>query len=190
MNWLKTIGWGLYLTCSWTWCIGMFLPVLFIHRYGLLGFVMFSIPNVLGCAAFGYIVKTPERSKALVEKYKTAITLFAIVTIAFHAFFIAMIANVYFNAFELGISIWLPFCILVGSACLAFLPTKAWPILASLLWIFSIVVGISFLPITHFARGVTALARCHLALTDYDVWILFISISRPHFPQSNPVLSK
>jgi hypothetical protein len=131
----------------------MFLPILFIHRYGLLGFVIFSIPNVLGCVAFGYIVRTPERSKALVKKYKTAITLFAIVTVAFHAFFIAMLANVYFNDFEIGISIWLPFCILAVSACLAFLPTKVWPILASLLWLFSIVVGISFLPIQALPEG-------------------------------------
>ena len=28
---LNTIGWGAYLACSWTWCIGMFLPVLLIR---------------------------------------------------------------------------------------------------------------------------------------------------------------
>jgi len=131
----------------------MFLPVILMHRYGWLGFVIFSVPNVIGCAAFGYVVKTPERSRALVEKYKTAISLFAIVTIAFHAFFIAMIANVYMNDFYIGISIWLPFCILAVSACLAFLPTKVWPILAGFLWMFSIFAGISFLPFEAVSQG-------------------------------------
>ena len=124
----------------------MFLPVVLMHRYGWLGFLIFTVPNVIGCVAFGYVVRTPKRSKELVEKYKTAMTLFANITIAFHAFFIAMLANVYFNDTVLGISIWLPFSFLGVSACLAFLPTKCWPILATFLWIFSIVVGISYLP--------------------------------------------
>ena len=131
----------------------MFLPVILIHRYGWLGFLLFSIPNVLGCAAFGYVLKTPERSKALVEKYKTAITLFAIVTIAFHAFFIAMISLVYLNDYAYLVSAWLPICILVVSVCLAFLPTKAWPILAVVLWVFSAIVGISLLPFNEVPQG-------------------------------------
>jgi len=124
----------------------MFLPVVLMHRYGWVGFMLFSIPNVLGCAAFGYVVKTPKRSRALVQKYKTAMVFFAIATVAFHTFFIAMVANVYLNDSVIGISLWLPFCILGASASLAFLPTKCWPILAACLWVFSIYVGISFLP--------------------------------------------
>ena len=131
----------------------MFFPVILMHRYGWSGFLLFAIPNILGCAAFGYILKTPERSKALVEKYKTAISLFAIVTIAFHAFFIAMFANVYLNDIAVGMSLWIPFCVLFISACVAFLPTKAWPILAGFLWIFSIIVGLSFLPFTPVSEG-------------------------------------
>jgi hypothetical protein len=150
---IKTIGWGLYLTCSWTWCIGMFLPIILMHRYGWLGFVIFSVPNVLGCAAFGYVLKTPERSKALVEKYKTAISLFALVTIAFHIFFIAMLSLVYINDFSFLISAWLPFCILALCACVAFVPTKIWPILAAGLWCFSIIAGLSLLPFNTVPQG-------------------------------------
>ncbi len=131
----------------------MFLPILLIHRYGWLGFVIFTVPNVIGCVAFGYVLKTPERSKALVEKYKTAISLFAIVTIAFHAFFIAMISLVYLNDYLYLISTWIPFCILAIGACLAFLPTKVWPILATILWIFSVIAGISFLPFNDIPQG-------------------------------------
>jgi hypothetical protein len=133
----------------------MFLPIILIHRYGWLGFWVFSIPNVIGCTAFGYILRTPERSKELVEKYKTAISLFAIVTIAFHTFFIAMIALVYFNNFSLGVmSLWIPFCILLAGACLAFLPTKSWPVLAAILWIFSLIAGITLLPFNEVPKGV------------------------------------
>ena len=153
MNALKTAGWGLYLSCSWTWCIGMFLPVILMHRYGWLGFLIFSVPNVIGCVAFGYVVKTPERSKELVDKYKTAISLFAIVTIAFHAFFIAMISLAYLNDYFILLSAWLPFCVLAISACLAFMPTKHWPILAALLWLFSVIAGISFLPFNVTPEG-------------------------------------
>tara|TARA_B100000959_G_scaffold278192_1_gene336107 strand:- start:1039 stop:2067 length:1029 start_codon:yes stop_codon:yes gene_type:complete len=123
------------------------------HRYGWLGFFIFSIPNVIGCVAFGYVVRTPERSKELVEKYKTAITLFAIVTIAFHAFFIAIIALVYLNDYGPLVSAWLPFGILVLGGCLAFLPTKAWPMLAAFVWIFSLIAGFSFLPFNEVPRG-------------------------------------
>ncbi len=128
----------------------MFLPILLMHRYGWLGFVVFSIPNVLGCAAFGYVVKTPERSKELVEKYKTAITLFAIVTITFHIFFIAMIAGIHYSS---G-SFWIPIVILLAGACLALLPTRCWPILAALLWCFSLIAGLTLLPFTPIPDGV------------------------------------
>ena len=131
----------------------MFLPVILMHRYGWLGFVIFSVPNIIGCAAFGYVLKTPERSKALVEKYKTAMTLFAIVTIAFHAFFIAMISLVYLNDYAYLISAWLPFCILALGACLAFLPTKLWPMLAVVLWVFSVLVGLTLFPFNEIPEG-------------------------------------
>ncbi|MDP7005535.1 MAG: hypothetical protein QF718_04930 [Phycisphaerales bacterium] len=132
----------------------MFLPVILMHRYGWLGFWIFSIPNVIGCTAFGYVLRTPERSKELVEKYKTAISLFAIVTVAFHIFFIAMIGLVYFNNFSLGVmSLWVPFCILLAGAFLAFLPTKVWPIIAAILWVFSVIAGLTFLPFKEVPQG-------------------------------------
>lgn len=124
----------------------MLLPVLLIHRYGWLGFVIFSIPNVIGCAAFGYVVRTPERSKSLVSKYKTAMSLFAIVTIAFHVFFVAMLT-------ETPTHIWIPIAVLFAGGCLAFLPIKWWPILAVPLWVFSVYVGITLLPIEPITKG-------------------------------------
>ena len=127
----------------------MFLPVLLMHRYGWLGFVIFSVPNVIGCAAFGYVVRTPERSKELVKKYKTAISLFAMMTIAFHVFFIAMIAGIHFPS----ASIWLPVVILISGACLSIIPIRWWPVLAAILWLFSCILGLTLLPLQSAPEG-------------------------------------
>ncbi|HTL30770.1 MAG TPA: hypothetical protein VL282_16180, partial [Tepidisphaeraceae bacterium] len=36
------IGWAIYLGMSWTWCIGMFLPVLLVRDYGFWGWLVFA----------------------------------------------------------------------------------------------------------------------------------------------------
>ena len=43
--------WALFLGVSWTWVIGMFLPVLLVRDYGMLGWIVFAVPNVVGAAA-------------------------------------------------------------------------------------------------------------------------------------------
>src|SRR5688572_2660873 len=80
--------WGLYCANSWTWCIGMYLPVIMIQRFGWLGFFAFAIPNVIGCAAFGYVMKTRARSEAIVAQHRTAMTWFSVITVAYHMFFV------------------------------------------------------------------------------------------------------
>ena len=143
MNSLKTIGWGLYLASSWTWCIGMFLPVVLLHRYGWQGFLMFVIPNIIGCAAFGYVIKTPEKSKSLVEKYGKAMVLFSIATVAFHVFFISMILQMHsldtYNP---------PFALIaiVIAGTIAIFPKYGWIIFGSSCWIVSLGIGLTFLP--------------------------------------------
>jgi len=85
----RTVGWGVFCACSWTWCIGMFLPVLLIERFGWPGFIAFAIPNVAGCAAFGYVLRTRDRSEAMVARHSRAAWWFSVVTIAFHVFFLS-----------------------------------------------------------------------------------------------------
>ena len=75
----------------------MFLPIILIDRYGWAGFFMFAVPNVVGCTAFGYVLRTPERSQELVEKYRGALASFAVITIAFHAFFFAIVARYFIS---------------------------------------------------------------------------------------------
>ncbi len=82
------IVWGAYLACSWTWCIGMFLPALLMRDSGWLGFVVFAVPNVIGAAAMGWVIKSREQSEAFVRQHPRAIWWFSVVTIAFHVFWV------------------------------------------------------------------------------------------------------
>ena len=78
--------WGAYLACSWTWCIGMFLPGLLLRDHGWLGFIVFAIPNVVGAAAMGWVLTSPEASKRFVEKHSGWVWWFGVVTIAYHVY--------------------------------------------------------------------------------------------------------
>lgn len=86
---LNTLGWAAYLACSWTWCIGMFLPVLLVRDYGPWGFVVFSVPNVIGAAAMGWVL-TRRGSLAAVTAHRHACAAFSMVTIAFQITFFAI----------------------------------------------------------------------------------------------------
>ena len=82
------IGWAAFLACSWTWCIGMFLPILFLRDYGGWGWVLFAVPNVVGAAAMGWMLRDPDASRAMQQAHVPACRAFSLVTLAFHAFFI------------------------------------------------------------------------------------------------------
>jgi hypothetical protein len=84
----NTLGWGAYLACSWTWCIGMFLPVLMIRDFGWWSFPVFAIPNCLGAAAMGWVMRGPGASEAVVAAHGRAIRAFSVVTVAFQTFFL------------------------------------------------------------------------------------------------------
>ena len=79
---MNTLGWAAYLGMSWTWCIGMFLPVLLIRDYGIWGFVVFAVPNVVGAAAMGWVLRDGA-SERIVERHRTMLRAFSIVTMAF-----------------------------------------------------------------------------------------------------------
>ncbi len=125
----------------------MFLPVIVLHRYGWEGFAMFAIPNVIGCTLFGYIVRTPERSKALVEKFAPAMSLFSIVTIAFHALFIAIMMLMHCENATLWATWVVPLAIVIVGGVIALLPSRVWPYAALVVWVTSVVVGFTLLPI-------------------------------------------
>ena len=80
-----------FLAASWTWVIGMFLPVLLVREYGVWAWVIFAIPNCIGAAAMGWTLRTPRQSLAMVEAHVVAARLFSLVTIAFHVFVVGWI---------------------------------------------------------------------------------------------------
>ena len=86
------VGWGLFCASSWTWCIGMYLPIIMIRHFGWPGFLVFAIPNVLGCAGFGYACSR-QNSEQLCREHSPAMVAFSAITIAYQVFFIAWLAS-------------------------------------------------------------------------------------------------
>jgi len=92
------ILWGAYLGCSWTWCIGMFFPVLLMRDFGWAGVAAFAIPNVLGAAAMGWVIQSKGSSTSFVERHPTAVWWFSAVTVGFHIFWIIWLTSFIQNA--------------------------------------------------------------------------------------------
>lgn len=87
------ILWGAYLACSWTWCIGMFLPILLLRDMGWSGYWIFAIPNVIGAAAMGWMIKTRFGSVHFVENHARAIWWFSAVTLSFHLYWLLWLTS-------------------------------------------------------------------------------------------------
>jgi len=85
--------WPIFLSCSWTWCIGMYLPVLLLDRYHWTSLIYFAVPNVLGVVLFGRFIRTKTESEVLVERHRRLLVWFSVITIAFHLFFLSWIWN-------------------------------------------------------------------------------------------------
>ena len=85
----RVAGWAVYLAMSWTWCIGMFLPVLIMRELGFTGVITFAAPNILGAAAMGWVIKGAQQSRGMVRDNRFACVWFSLITIVYHAFFAA-----------------------------------------------------------------------------------------------------
>jgi hypothetical protein len=82
------LGQAAFLACSWTWCIGMWLPIYLIHDFGAAGWFAFAIPNVVGAAAVGFVHATPEKARRFRERGAAPMRWFSVVTILFHVGFL------------------------------------------------------------------------------------------------------
>jgi hypothetical protein len=133
--------WGVFCACSWTWCIGMFLPVIMVNRYGWPGWVVFAVPNVLGCAAFGYVLKTKQRSISLIRAHRPMMIGFSVATVGFHILFATMLAHMADDAWLSDTPLpGLAFAVILFAAALAvsFLNERAWLIAAGLVYLLSL----------------------------------------------------
>lgn len=74
------------LACSWCWVIGMVFPIFMIQDFGWLGWLVFVVPNVIGAASVGFVLKSGEQAARFIETHRVAIRVFTWVTIAFHGF--------------------------------------------------------------------------------------------------------
>lgn len=84
----RTLGWAFYLASSWTWCIGMFFPILLLRDYGWWGFLVFAAPNVIGAAALGWVLTEPNSPARLLNTHRLMVQVFSFVTVVFQAFFL------------------------------------------------------------------------------------------------------
>ena len=66
----------------------MFLPVLLIRDFGPWSFAAFVVPNVLGAAAMGWVLRAPGASEQMVIRHRGACEAFSLVTRAFQYFFL------------------------------------------------------------------------------------------------------
>lgn len=88
---IRTLGWAAYLATSWTWCIGMFLPILLMRDFGPGAWWVFAIPNVIGAAAMGFVLSRQGHSEQLVQAHRPAMRVFSLVTIVFQATFFLLV---------------------------------------------------------------------------------------------------
>jgi len=64
----------------------MYLPFMMLRLWGWPGFWAFFVPNVLGCAAFGFVLDG-QRSRALTARLGWMCALFSAVTVAYQCYF-------------------------------------------------------------------------------------------------------
>ena len=133
----RTLGWGLYCASSWTWCIGMFLPIIMLRRFGWPGFLVFAIPNVIGLIAFGYLFDV-EKARTALRRHRMAMRLFSLATASFQLFFVTWMAlRLDFpggttTAVGIGLGAWVVGLLTVRC------PDAIWWKLGSMVWLCSI----------------------------------------------------
>lgn len=88
ISWPRALMGALFLACSWTWCIGLFLPVYLVRDFGWPGWVAFMFPNVIGAALVGVAWRRAGASERFVERNTGAMRAFSAWTVLFHFTFL------------------------------------------------------------------------------------------------------
>ncbi len=78
----------------------MFLPVLLMRDVGVWGWVVFAVPNCIGAALMGFVLRDPGAVERVVSHHGMAVRVFSLVTTAFQWFFAVWLVQV------LGLGAW------------------------------------------------------------------------------------
>ena len=109
----------------------MYLPVILLRELGWPAVIAFAVPNVVGCAAFGYVLRDPARRAALLERHRAATRWFSIVAVAYNAYFAAFLVSTLAPSPPAhGLAITAGLAVIAGGFVLSYLPTAMWPVLA------------------------------------------------------------
>ena len=133
------LGWGVFCASSWTWCIGLYLPIIMFRLFGWPGFLLFAIPNIAGVVIFGYLFDE-QRSRRTLQEHRVAIRVFSIVTSAYQLFFLAWAWSAFLPGSTGTIGALVALGAWVLSLILVMLPDRGWVWLAGVAWIASIVL--------------------------------------------------
>ena len=139
------ILWAFYLACSWTWVIGMWLPVILVRDYGLWGWVTFAVPNVVGAAAMGWVLRSRESAVEIIRRNAPAVRLFSAVTVSFQVFVLMWLIPQ--AAGVLGLPLVLPALLLAVSPPLARLVGR--PVVAVVIWAISLTLFAALFSADH-----------------------------------------
>lgn len=171
---VSALGWACFLAASWTWCIGMFLPVLLIRDFGSPGFWVFFVPNVVGASAMGWVLWGRGRAEKITVEHRAAASVFSAVTLAFQAFFIGWLAA-RFGSWAMTAAWVMPSAWALGAAALAATWVYArhatairW--IAALLILFGLVTLISLLLVPAYTPDTARFARAANRFSDL-LWI-------------------
>ncbi len=71
----------------------MYLPVVLYREYGIGGWIIFAVPNVIGAAAMAWVLRDRQASQRMISHHRAAMVVFFIVTIAFQCYFLGWLIN-------------------------------------------------------------------------------------------------
>ena len=120
----------------------MYLPRIMMERHGWAGFLAFAVPNVIGCTAFGFVLRKPGAATALRTQIEGEAKWFSSATIAFHVLFAVFLVKSLLG--EDGLSVPQSEAPVAAGAflgaafLLSLLPKSVFPWLGALVWVGSI----------------------------------------------------
>ena len=106
----------------------MYLPFLLLRLWGWPGFWAFCVPNVLGCAAFGWVLSR-QQSRLMQLHLGWAMVIFSAVTVAYQCYFAGWAAQYFFvgnSAMAMVVSTGAPIAVLVAGMWMAVRSDALW----------------------------------------------------------------